>query len=92
MGVAIMASSVMTRKGQITIPAEIRRLWNIKEGDRVNFVRDGDQVRIAPVGDVVARTAGVFAKYRREPAPTIEELKEIIADGWVAEAMHGMKS
>jgi AbrB family looped-hinge helix DNA binding protein len=70
------STSVMTRKGQVTIPVEIRRLWNIKEGDRVDFIRDGDQVRIEPVGDVVARTAGMMGRYRRGPAPTIKELKD----------------
>jgi AbrB family looped-hinge helix DNA binding protein len=32
--------SVVTRKGQITIPAEIRRALNIKEGDKVAFTMD----------------------------------------------------
>ena len=86
-----MTSSLVTRKGQITIPVEIRRELNIKEGDRVRFIRDGDGARIEPIGDVVAQTAGAFAKYRREPAPTIEELKEVIADAWAAEAMRGME-
>ncbi len=86
-----MASSVMTRKGQITIPAEIRRLWNIKEGDRVNFVREGDEVRIAPVGDVVKQTAGALGKYRSGPAPTIEELKEAIADAIAEDVVERMK-
>jgi len=74
-----MASSLVTRKGQVTIPIEIRRQLNIREGDRVRFIRDGDEIRIAPVGDVVAQTAGAFAKYRQGPAPTIEELKEAVA-------------
>jgi bifunctional DNA-binding transcriptional regulator/antitoxin component of YhaV-PrlF toxin-antitoxin module len=56
-----MSSSVMTRKGQIAIPVEIRRR---------------DEVKIVPVGDVVARTAGIAGIYREGPAPTIKELKE----------------
>jgi AbrB family looped-hinge helix DNA binding protein len=71
-----MSSSVMTRKGQITIPVEIRRRWDLKEGDRVTFIEDGDEVKIVPVGDVVARTAGIAGIYREGPAPTIKELKE----------------
>jgi AbrB family looped-hinge helix DNA binding protein len=78
---------LVTRKGQVTIPVEIRRELNLKEGDRVTFVRDGSGARLEPVGDVVAQTAGAFAKYRCEPAPTIEELKDVIADAWAAEAM-----
>src|SRR5215218_6552373 len=86
-----MASSLVTRKGQVTIPIEIRRQLNIREGDRVRFIRDGDEVRIAPVGDVVAQTAGSFGKYRQGPAPTIEELKEAVAEAWAAEALRGME-
>lgn len=81
-----MATSQITRKGQVTIPVEIRRRWNAKEGDRVEFIDDGDRVTIEPVGDVVARTAGAFSKDRRGPAPTIAELKEAIADAWAADA------
>ena len=71
-----MPTSVMTRNGRITIPAEIRRRWGIKPGDRVALIQDGDQVRIAPIIDVVARTAGACGRYRQGPAPTIAELKE----------------
>lgn len=81
----------MTRKGQITIPADIRRLWSIEAGDRVEFLRDGDRVRIVPVGDVVTRTAGALRRYRSGPAPTIEELKEAVANAWAAEAMRHME-
>jgi antitoxin PrlF len=73
-----LASSLVTRKGQVTIPVEIRRELNIKEGDRVKFVRDGDGVRIDPVGDVVAQSAGSLGKYRQGPVPTIEELKKAV--------------
>jgi antitoxin PrlF len=71
-----MASSLVTRKGQVTIPVEIRQELNIKEGDRVRFIRDGDGARIEPVGDVVAQSAGSLGKYRKGPVPTIAELKE----------------
>jgi len=48
----------VTRKGQVTIPVEIRRDLGISEGDRVAFVVEGDVVRLAPSAGVVARTAG----------------------------------
>lgn len=79
-------TSVITRKGQITIPAAIRREWDLKEGERISFVATGGQVTIAPVGDVVAQTTGAFGNYRQGPPPTIHELKEIIAEGWAADA------
>jgi AbrB family looped-hinge helix DNA binding protein len=39
-----MASASVTSKGQITIPKVIRDLLQIKTGDRVDFVVDGDHV------------------------------------------------
>lgn len=40
--------SIITRKGQVTIPAEIRRALNLKEGDAVIWRRDGEVVRLVP--------------------------------------------
>ena len=39
-----MASASVTSKGQITIPKAIRDLLQVKTGDRVDFVVDGDHV------------------------------------------------
>lgn len=39
-----MASASVTSKGQITIPKVIRDLLQVKTGDRVDFVVDGDHV------------------------------------------------
>jgi antitoxin PrlF len=85
-----MATQVVTRKGQITIPAEIRRQLNIHEGARVIVVLDNDEIRIKPVGDVVGRTAGIFREYAKTPPLTIEELKEATAQAWAEEGMRGM--
>ena len=85
-----MASCLVTRGGRITIPVEIRRELNIKEGDRVRFIRDGNGARIEPVGDVVAQTAGSLSKYRKVPAPTIAELKEAFERGVAEEVVESM--
>ena len=39
-----MTTSTLTRKGQVTIPKEIRDSLGIKEGDRVFFVQRGNEV------------------------------------------------
>lgn len=63
----------ITRKGQVTIPIDIRRALGLQEGDTVSFVLDGGIARLIPRGDVVQRTAGIF---RTEgPPPTAEELR-----------------
>ena len=39
-----MELAKVTSKGQITIPAEIRRKMGLKTGDKVLFVEDGEKV------------------------------------------------
>ena len=52
--------SVVTRKGQITIPAEIRRALNINEGDKVAFTMEAGELKVSRTGSVVAATAGAL--------------------------------
>jgi len=42
------ASSTVSSKGQITIPAEIRHRLGVKEGDRVEFVVDNGRTILQP--------------------------------------------
>lgn len=42
-----MEISRITSKGQITIPIEIRKKLNLKIGDKVVFIEDGDKVIFA---------------------------------------------
>ena len=41
-----MKTSALTTKGQVTIPAEVRRQLGLKPGDRVGFIVDADEVRL----------------------------------------------
>ena len=55
--------TVITRKGQITVPIEIRRALGLKQGDKVTVVlSDGEppEVTIKPYESVVDRTYGAF--------------------------------
>ena len=65
---------VVARKGQITLPAEMRRALHLEEGDKVVITLEGDAIRVARIGSVVERTAGIIKS--RGPAPTERELKE----------------
>ena len=42
------ASSTISSKGQITIPAEIRHRLGVKEGDRVEFIVDNGRTILQP--------------------------------------------
>jgi AbrB family looped-hinge helix DNA binding protein len=66
--------SVLTKKGQVTIPVEIRRALELKEGDQVAFVMGKDnRVYLKSSGSVVERTAGALRG--SEPPLTAEQLR-----------------
>ena len=73
--------SVVTRKGQITVPAEIRRALGLKEGDKVAFSLEEGEVRLTRSESVVARTAGAFKT--DEPPKSAEELR-VLAEEAIA--------
>jgi AbrB family looped-hinge helix DNA binding protein len=74
--------SVVTRKGQITIPAEFRRALGLKEGDKVALSLEEGEVRLSPTDSVVTRTAGIFKT--GEPPKTTEELR-VLAEEAIAQ-------
>lgn len=44
-----MITSLVGRRGQLTIPRDIRRQLGLQEGDRVAFISQGDQVLLVPL-------------------------------------------
>jgi AbrB family looped-hinge helix DNA binding protein len=44
-----MHIAYVTSKGQLVIPAKIRRRYNIKTGTRVNFIEDNGKIILQPV-------------------------------------------
>ena len=52
----VVGMSLVSRRGQITIPSELRRKFNIKEGDTVFFLleqTDGEEKIIITKGPIV---------------------------------------
>jgi len=78
--------SVVTRKGQITIPAEIRRALDIKEGDKVAISLDKDEVKVSRTGSVVEATAGALKSDMPALSPEEERkaAEQAIADDVIA--------
>lgn len=68
--------SIVSRKGQVTLPAEFRDALGIKEGDKVAMVLDAEGVRVVRKGSVVDATAGAL-KTRRRFTSTEEEREAI---------------
>lgn len=77
--------SVITRKGQVTIPARIRRALNLEEGDRVTFRLEDGVLSVSPRESVVERTKGIFKGSM--PYLTAEELRAAAEDAWVEDAL-----
>jgi len=78
-----MSSSKVTRKGQTTIPIEIRRHLRLKTGDRIEFVveRDG-KVAMIPKTVHIKSLYGILS-----PAPrhaSLGEMEEAIREGAAA--------
>ena len=72
---AMLRISTVTRKGQVTIPAEIRAALGLSQGDRVEFELEDSSVRLRPrKGSIVERTAGIFKSDL--PPMSAEELRE----------------
>lgn len=69
-------TTVLTRKGQITIPVEIRRALALEEGDQLAVILEDGQARLVPSGrgSVVTRTAGALKSDR--PRLSAEEERD----------------
>ncbi len=63
-------------KGQVTLPAEIRRRLHIKKGDLVAVVETPEGVLIAPQEIVAARALDRIGEVLRERGLSLEELIE----------------
>lgn len=83
-------ASVVTRKGQVTIPADLRRELGIEEGDQVIWFRDNGFLRLETAGNIVQRTAGALKQYARMPPPTAEEEREAFAQAVAQEVVERM--
>lgn len=70
--------ATITSKGQLTVPAEIRRSLGLKQGDKVVFQLDGSEVRLAPASSRLA------AGYRSIPAlaspKTWQEVEALVGE------------
>jgi AbrB family looped-hinge helix DNA binding protein len=65
--------TTVTRKGQVTIPVNIRRSLGLSEGDRVAVEQRDDAVVMRRSQSVTDRTAGILAQYRHGPVLTAEQ-------------------
>lgn len=74
-----MTTATLTSKGQITIPADVRRALNVQTGDRVEFVQvQPGRFELVAATRSVRELKGMFGKPAR--AVTIKEMNRTIAE------------
>ncbi len=71
-----MPSTVLTRKGQMTVPAEARRKLGLKQGDRLEVTVEGDHLVVRSALSIVAMTAGALRTDRHFTKREIEEARD----------------
>jgi antitoxin PrlF len=68
----------ITSKGQITLPAEMRKALNLQEGDRVTFARGEDgRFYLEPKTDSLGALRGIVKGVKAKPGDI---------ERWIAEA------
>lgn len=67
-------TSVVTTKGQLVIPARLRRRFGIKKGTRVTFIEDNGRIIVQPVTREFIR--GLRGSLRGEPSALVALLDE----------------
>jgi antitoxin PrlF len=79
-----MPTATITSKGQITIPAEIRKKLRLKTGDKVDFYESAEgKIIFHPKTGSIMDMKGILKRLgyvQTGPAPTVEELDQSIAD------------
>lgn len=82
----------MTRKGQVTIPIDIRNALDLHEGDYFIVRQDDHRVVLERAADVIDRTAGIFAKYALATPLTPAQEREAVEKGVAEEYMAWLAS
>ena len=78
-------STVVTRKGQITIPAPIRKRLGIKQGDSMTFQVEGKEVKLKPAHSTL--TEGYQSIPALKKPLTWKEMERIAHEDHVEEIM-----
>jgi len=73
-----MEESTMTSKGQIVVPAKLRRRYGLKPGTKVYFIERDDEILFQPVTKEFIRS--VHGMLKSESSVTKELLKERARD------------
>lgn len=74
----LMIESVLTSKGQTTLPKPVREALGVSPGDRVRYIILGREVRILPVRPI----GRLFGTLRYEGPPvSLSDMERAVAQG-----------
>ena len=74
-----MTTATLTSKGQITIPADVRRVLNVQTGDRVEFVQiEPGRFELVAATHSVRELKGLFGRAAR--TVSIDEMNRASAE------------
>jgi len=71
-----MHTAYVTSKGQMVVPADIRRRYGIKPGTRINFVEENGLIIFQPVTREYIRSFRGIFKLEAGEKPATQELHE----------------
>ena len=72
-----MPSAMMTSKGQITIPKPIREAFNLKPGDRIEFLIDAEgKLVVWPITQDLTHLKGLVSY--TGPAVSVDDMNQAI--------------
>ena len=76
-----MVTATLTRKGQTTIPKEVRDHLHVSPGDKLHFLIDAEgRVVLRPATLDVRQLKGMLKRKRAKPV-SLEEMDRAIAEG-----------
>jgi antitoxin PrlF len=80
-----MGFATLTSKGQLTLPADIRRALDLQPGDQVEFYPDLEgnirlRARNLKTGAMFDRFDAIFAPILDRPAPDDEAILDVMKD------------
>jgi antitoxin PrlF len=80
-------TTTITQRGQVTIPAEVRRVLGLEPSDKVTFVIDDATVRLTTAEFTLESAFGSVS-----PLPDIADLDEQISAAKEERAVHSVRN
>jgi AbrB family looped-hinge helix DNA binding protein len=73
-------NAIVTSKGQVVIPAEIRKKYGIRAGTRLAFIEEGNMLILQPITEEVIRSTRGISKGGPALVKMLKEMRK--AEDW----------